>query len=244
MRGGVAVYFHAVLSKLYSMTKKLTLSLKYLTVISSFGGVALSLIFAREDGYSHWSKRLLYFTAQSNIWIGVTFLLMLFSPLKKKNAEQWTARLYLLKYIFTVCITMTGLIFCCLLAPFSDESYQPWKAYNLLTHVFTPTFAITNLFLDEAPLTIDKKDVLLSLSPFLVYSVIVSILGFTQTDFGRGVPYPYFFFNYTSPAGVFGFSNVHPFYVGSFYWLLLFAGMTIGIAYLYAAWLNKKRRAA
>ena len=226
------------------MTKKLTLPLKYLTVFSSLGGVALSLIFAKQDGYSHWSKRLLYFTAQSNIWIGVTFLLIILSPLKKKNTERWSARLYLLKYIFTVCITMTGLIFCCLLAPFADENYHPWKIYNLLTHVFTPAFAIADLFLDGRGIAIDKKGVLLALSPFLGYSFIASVLGFTQTDFGRGVPYPYFFFNYTSPAGVFGFSNAHPFYVGSFYWLVLFGAITIGIAYLYATWLNKKRRAA
>ena len=226
------------------MTKKLTILLKYLTVFSAFGGVALSLIYARQDGYSHWSRRLLYFTAQSNIWIGVTFLLILLPPLKKKNAEQWTARLYLLKYIFTVCITMTGLIFCCLLAPFSDDGYHPWRIYNLLTHVFSPAFAITDLFLDERRVAIGKKGILLSLTPFLAYSFIASVLGFVQTDFGRGVPYPYFFFNYTSPAGVFGFSNVHPFYVGSFYWLILFGGITLGIAYLYALRLNKKRRAA
>ena len=226
------------------MKTKIPPLLKSLIVLSSLGGVVLSLIFARQDGYSHWSKRLLYFTAQSNMWIGVTFLLILLSPFKKKNAERWTARLYFLKYIFTVCITMTGLIFCCLLAPFADENYHPWKAYNLLTHVFTPAFAITDLFLDERRVAIGKKGILLSLTPFLAYSFIASVLGFVQTDFGRGVPYPYFFFNYTSPAGVFGFSNVHPFYVGSFYWLILFGGITLGIAYLYALRLNKKRRAA
>jgi hypothetical protein len=182
---------------------------------------------------------LLYFTAQSNIWIGVTFLSLLLLPFKKKNTELWKARLYLFKYIFTVCITITGLIFCCLLAPFADAEYQPWGIGNLLTHVFTPAFAIADLFLDEYPLTVNKKGVFLPLVPFLLYSFTASLLGFAHTDFGRGVPYPYFFFNYTSPAGVFGFSNVYPFYVGSFYWLLLFACMIIGVAHLYAHWLNK-----
>ena len=226
------------------MTKKLR-SLKLLTVLSSLGGVALSLIFAKQDGYSRWSKRLLYFTAQSNIWIGVTFLLILLLPLKKKNVERYTARLYLLKYIFTVCITMTGLIFCCLLAPFADENYHPWTGYNLLTHVCTPLLAIVDLFLDERPITLDKKGIALSLVPFLAYTLLASVLGVAHADFGRGASYPYFFFNYTSPAGIFGFSNVHPFYVGSFYWLSLFGAITLGIAYLYARLLeNKKRRAA
>ena len=247
----VFVYFSTLWSKLYSMTKKPTILLKYLTVFSAFGGVALSLIYARQDGYSHWSRRLLYFTAQSNIWIGITFLLLLLLPLKKKNAELWKARLYLLKYIFTVCITMTGFIFCCLLAPFADEAYRPWSLCNLLTHVFTPILVIADLFLDEYPIVIDNKRIFLSLVPFLLYSFTASLLGFAHTDFGRGVPYPYFFFNYTSPAGVFGFSNVYPFYVGSFYWLFLFGWIILGIAYLYAHWLNKslckekkKRRSA
>jgi hypothetical protein len=227
------------------MKKKISPLLKLLTLLSAFGGVALSLVFSKQDGYSHWSKRLLYFTAQSNIWIGVTFLLILFLPLKKKNAERYAARLYLFKYIFTVCITMTGLIFCCLLAPFADENYHPWTGYNLLTHVFTPFFAIADLFLDDRPIAIDKKGIALSLAPFLAYSLLASVLGLARTDFGRGTSYPYFFFNYTSPAGVFGFSNVHPFYVGSFYWLTLFGAITLGIAYLYARLLeNKKRRAA
>lgn len=226
------------------MIKKLSLPLKYLTILSSLGGVTLSLLFAREDGYSHWSRRLLYFTAQSNIWIGITFLLLLLLPLKKKNAEQWKARLYLLKYIFTVCITMTGLVFCCLLAPFAENEYQPWRICNLLTHVFTPAFAIADLFLDEYPINIAQKQIFLCLAPFLFYAITTSILGFAHTDFGRGVTYPYFFFHYTSPAGVLGFSNVHPFYVGSFYWFLLFCGIILGIALTYAGFIRKKKRRA
>ena len=235
-------YFLLRLLKLRGMKRVLSLSLKILTVLSSLGGVLLSLFFARRDGYSHWSRRLLYFTAQSNIWIGVTFLLLLLLPLKKKNAELWKARLYLFKYIFTVSITITGLVFCCLLAPFADGNYRPWGFCNLLTHVFTPIFAIADLFLDEYPLILGGKQVFFSLVPFLFYFFTASILGFAHTDFGRGVTYPYFFLNYTSPAGVFGFSHVYPFYVGSFYWFALLGVLVVGIALLYARLLNKKRR--
>jgi hypothetical protein len=224
------------------MKKSLSLTLKYLTVLSSFGGVLLSLFSARQDGYSHWSRRLLYFTAQSNIWLGITFLAIVLFPFKKKNAERWKTRLYLFKYIFTVSITMTGLVFCCLLAPFSGDDYQPWGLCNLFTHIFTPAFAIIDLFIDDYPILLNGKRIALSLLPFLLYFFIASLLGFAHTDFGRGVTYPYFFLNYTSPAGVFGFSRVRPFYIGSFYWFALFGLVVVAIAFLYAYLLNKKRR--
>ena len=214
--------------------------LKYLTVTASLGGVLLSLIYARQDGYSHWGRRLLYFTAQSNIWLGITFLFILLLPLKKKNTAPWKERLYLLKYIFTVSITITGLVFCSLLAPFAGEDYRPWGLCNLFTHVFSPLFAIADFFIDPYRISLQKKQIFLTVIPPLAYFSLASILGATHTDFGRGVNYPYFFLNFSSPAGVFGFSRISPFFIGSFYWIALFSLVLLFFAYLYALWGNKK----
>ena len=218
------------------MTKqaKLSILLKYLTVAASLGGVILSLIFAKADGYSHWSRRLLYFTAQSNIWLGITFLLILLLPLKSSNTQVWKKRLYVMKYIFTVSITITGVIYCALLAPFADESYRPWVLCNLLTHVFSPLFAVTDFFVDPYRIPLGKKEIRLTALPPILYFSLASILSVTHTDFGRGVNYPYFFLNFTSPAGIFGFSQVYPFFIGSFYWFALFSLLLLLVAYLYA----------
>ena len=223
------------------MKTKISHAIKFLTVFSALGGVLLSLFYAKQDGYSHWGKRLLYFTAQSNIWIGINFLFLLLLPLKKKP-QPWLAGGYLLKYIFTVSITMTGLIFCSLLAPFAGEDYQPWRLCNLLTHVFTPILALTDLFLDEYPIPLDGKKVYLSLLPFFFYFLLASVLGAVGMDFGRGENYPYFFLNHSSPAGIFGFSNTHPFYVGSFYWIILFSGIVVGISFLYKEIIKRKKK--
>lgn len=215
--------------------------LKFLVVLSSMGGVLLSLIYAQQDGYTHWGKRLLYFTAQSNIWIGITFLLLLF-PIKKKNAHLRLDGLYLLKYIFTVSITMTGIIFCGLLAPFAGADYTPWRLCNVLTHVVTPILAIADLFLDGRAIPLDGRRIYLTLLPFVFYLLLASVLGVVGVDFGRGEPYPYFFLNHNSPAGIFGFSSVHPFYLGSFYWSVLFSGMVLGIAFVYKTILLRKKK--
>ncbi|MBQ8685610.1 MAG: hypothetical protein IJ514_05530 [Clostridia bacterium] len=217
------------------MRKIVSRSLKILIVLSSFGGVLLSLVFARYDGYSHWSRRLLYFTAQSNLWIGFNSLALLFRP--------QNLRLYRQKFVFTVAITITGIVYCALLGPFSDKSFHPWSFPNLLTHIAAPLFSILDFFLDDRPFTIDRKGVLSAALPPLVYFSIASVLYFLSVDFGRGVPYPYFFMHYRSPVGLFGFSREFPFFIGSFYWFALFTFITLALAALYAR-LKEKRREA
>ena len=53
-------------------------------------------------------------------------------------------------------------------------------------------------------------------------------------DFGRGEAFPYFFMNYFSPAGIFGFSKNMPYIIGSFYWIAMLVIIIVGLAVLYA----------
>ena len=215
--------------------RTLSLFCKYATAVCALGGVLLSLICAKRDGYSHWSRRLLYFTAQSNIWLGLTFI----AVLRRKDDEKAATRLYILKYIFTVSITVTGLVFCALLAPFSDKSYRPWTLCNILTHIFSPVFAVLDLFLDQRREPKNKGLVFLSLVPPFVYCIFAGILGTLGVDFGRGTTYPYFFLYFRSPVGLFGFSNRPPFVIGSFYWILIFLTLVLALAIGY---MRRKRR--
>ena len=204
--------------------------LKYLIVISSLGGLFISLFESSAHGYSHWSKRFLYFTAQSNAWIGLTTLAILLAPTLLKKTPPF---LYVLKYVFTVSITLTGLVFCCLLGPFADPSYHLWAFSSWLTHIFSPAFAIADFFLDDAKLPIRGGQVWICLLPPLFYLFSTLFLETLNVDFGRGVPYPYFFMEYRSPVGLFGFSNELPFFAGTFYWILLLALLVYSIGYLF-----------
>ena len=233
-----SVFTHT--ARMRTVTYKISYALKCLVTLSAFGGVILSLFTAKKDGYSHWSRRLLYFTAQSNIWLGVTFLLLALLPFHKNTPPTYQSRLYVLKYVFTVSIAITGLVFCGLLAPFSDETYRPWTVCNVFTHVITPTLAIADYFLDDFRLHLTTKHVFLSTLPPLAYCLFSSVLGAFHTDFGRGVEYPYFFLNYRSPAGIFGFSDQRPFFVGTFYWIVLFLLVVLGLGFLLLRNDNKK----
>ena len=220
------------------MKRKITsLTLKILITLTSLIGVILSLIFYKADSYSHWSKRLLYFTGQSNIWIGITCLvlsiLIVLSLVKNKDyTKKW---LYVLKFIFTISITITGIVFCTLLAPNARGQYNAWSLSSLLTHVFTPILAIVDFFVDDYKIIFNKKHIALSLIPPLLYFIFASVLCVLKVDFGRGDAFPYFFMNYYSPAGVFGFSDVKPFVIGSFYWIVLLLLLILGLSALYAS---------
>lgn len=234
-----SVFAHT--SRMRTATYKISYALKWLVTLSAFGGVILSLFTAQKDGYSHWSARLLYFTAQSNIWLGFTFLMLALFPLFRHKNDEWKRPLYLLKYVFTVCILVTALVFCALLAPFSDESYRAWTVCNLFTHVVTPALALMDYFIDPYRPALTTKNAFLCALPALSYLFCTVFLVALHVDFGRGVEYPYFFINYRSPVGFFGFSSSPPFVMGVFYWLILFAFLVVLLAFLLKLPVQKKR---
>ena len=212
--------------------KRISYGLKVAILLSALGGVVLSLFYAERDGYSHWSKRLLYFTGLSNIWIGICVLIILIAPfIKALNTDFAKDMLYALRYIFTVSIAVTGIVYCFILAPFAEEGeFNPWTLSNVLTHVVAPLLTLVDFFIDEYKLRLTKEHIAFTAIPPLMYFVFSSILNLLGVDFGRGDDYPYFFLNLKSPAGIFGFSDTPPFVIGSFYWILLFLFMVYSIA--------------
>jgi hypothetical protein len=212
--------------------KNISFILKWLIVLSSLGGVILGLYFAKRDGYSHWATRLMYFTGQSNIWIGVwTILLLIFPYIKSLSTDKAKRILYIIRYIFTVSITVTGIVYCTLLAPFAyKENFDAWTLSNILTHVVAPILSVLDFFLDEYKFKVTKENIIFTAIPPLVYFIFAGTLNIFDVDFGRGDPYPYFFLNLKSPAGIFGFSTTPTIVLGSFYWILLFIVMIYTIA--------------
>lgn len=218
-----------------SYRKKASILLNFAIAIISFLGVILNCVFATRDGYSHWYKRLLYFTNLSNIWIGVTCLviaiLSIVSILKKQSViKNW---IYVIKYVFTVSITITGLIFCGLLAPFAKD-YNAWTLASILVHVIVPVLSVADYFINDDGLPLKKWHIALPTIPPLLYFIFSMTLSALRVDFGRGDNYPYFFMNFYSEVGLFGFSNSGPYpELGSFYWIVVILGLIIGISYLY-----------
>ena len=211
---------------------------KYLPIVVNiliFGfavtGFFLSCFFAQRDGYSHWLTRLLYFTQQSNLWIGITSLIFAIMLIKKNSSEKSLKIISVLKYIFTVSITITGIVFCTLLAPFAD--FDIWTFASVLTHIVVPVLSIFDFFANRNILKVERKHIWLTIIPVLIYFIFASILCVLKVDFGRGDPYPYFFMDFNSEVGLFGFSSGNPPQMGSFYWFVFFFIFILLLSFLY-----------
>ena len=226
------------------MRKKISTALKAAVMLFAAVGLLLNFISANADGYSHWSKRLLYFTTLSNVWIALSLLLILLIPYVKawEGSPRVKNILYIIRFVFVISITLTGIIFCFVLAPGAkNENYNAWTLGSIFVHVLVPTCAIADFFVDPERITLRWQHVFLTLVPPALYLAFASILGACGVDFGRGDTFPYFFMNYTSPAGFFGTSDVMPYKIGSFYWIVFMLAVIISLGALYKRLYNGKK---
>ena len=201
----------------------LSIVIKFLTVIAVVIGLLFNFLNAEADGYSSAASRLLYFTNLSNIFVGAVAIIFATLEIKglKKGKESLALGFYLLKLASTVAITLTCFIFCVVLAPGAKNAdYNAWSAGSVIVHTIVPGLAIFDFVIDGGDVPFKKRHNLFSLIPPFAYFVFCIILYALNVDFGRGDNFPYFFLNFGSPAGIFGFSDEFPYRIGTFYWVV------------------------
>ena len=212
--------------------KILSLILKCIVAVSAVVGITMSAM-AGSNGFMAGHTVFMFFTVQSNILValislaGACFLLT-----KKDPGMKW----YVLKYVGTVAITLTGVVFCFVLAPTLGK--LAWNFQNILTHVVVPLAAIADFFVSAPENGIDKKYVPLVMVPPLLYAVYAGIGYILGWQFAPGYNYPYFFLHWGSPAGAFGFSRSLPF-MGCVWWIVLLMLFLYGVGRCYLWALNK-----
>lgn len=208
-------------------TRVLSWMLKGVVVLSAAVGVLLSA-YASRNTFMGGSRVFMYFTIQSNILSAVLALVGAVLMLRREKAPQgW----YIVKFVGTVSITLTGVVFTFVLAPTLGR--YAWNAQNVLTHVVVPVAAILDFFVTGPYGAIRKRDVFLVTLPPLAYAIYAGIGYAAGWEFAEGIRYPYFFLNWGSPAGAFGFTGELPF-MGCGWWilaLLLFL-LAVGRGYL------------
>ena len=179
--------------------------LKFIVVLSAAAGIIMSAS-AGRNSFMGGSRIFMYFTIQSNIAIALICLIGAIFLLKNRPAgSAW----YVVKLVGTVSITLTGAVFAVLLAPILGKA--AWSVPNTLTHLIVPLAAVADFFFAASGAGIEKKSAGYVLIPPLLY-VIYAGIGFVRGwDFARGQNYPYFFLNWGSPAGAFGFTDKLPY---------------------------------
>lgn len=217
-------------------SKIISYILKCIVVISAVVGVILSAI-AGSDAFMGGSVVFMYFTIQSNIAIALLCVIGGVWMLQGGKIKNFW---YIIKFVGTVSITLTGAVFCFVLAP--TMGALAWNVQNILTHVVVPLAAIIDFFVTGIYGDIKKRNIFFVTLPPIAYAIYAGIGFIADWEFMPGINYPYFFLNWGSPAGAFGFTKELPF-MGCVWWILalLLLLLIVGYAYLAILDLLKKR---
>jgi len=183
---------------------------------------------------------ILYYTIQSNIWIGLTSLLFFAAEIigligKRVAITKW---MYVVKYIFIVAITLTMVVFWAMIAPTMYGTSYLLSASNLFAHTLTPLLAIASFVgFDCREYRLAPKLSPLSIATPLYYLAFAIALSLSQVTF-NGFRMPYFFldfyefswFSLVTYSSAYGFSSF-----GVAYWIAIIIATILLIGYGYTA---------
>lgn len=210
----------------FSFRILLSLLLKLIVIVFASTGVAICLGAGRGT-FMGGSSVLMYYTIQSNI---LMVLLCLAGACLLISGKEISSRWYVIKYVGTLTITVTGAVFCLILAP--TMGAQAWNPVNIYTHVIVPIACILDFFVVVVDASIRKRNVFYITIPPLLYVIYAGIGYVLGWEWAPGINYPYFFLNWGSPAGAFGFSSEFPF-MGCFWWIFFFLIILLIIGLLF-----------
>ncbi len=220
--------------ELPAKSKLVSCILKAVVVISAAVGIFLSSGAGRR-AFMGGSRVFMYYTIQSNIAIAAVCLIGAVLMMRGRPVPN---RWYTVKFVGTVAITLTGVVYCTMLAPLLGDA--AWRLNNVLTHVVVPLAAILDLFVTGAGGSIPRRSVFLVTIPPAAYAIYAAIGYIAGWQFSDGANYPYFFLNWGSPAGAFGFTKELPF-MGCVWWILVIFLFLIAVGYIYLLILDRVR---
>ncbi len=216
--------------------KRISYGLKLIVMFSAVAGILMSA-YAGKGSFMGGSRVFMYFTIQSNILIALICAAGCYLLIQNKVISPvW----YTVKLVGTVSITLTGIVFAVLLAPILGDA--AWNVQNTLTHLVVPVAAVADYFVAASGAGTKRKNVIYVIIPPLLYAIYAGIGYVLGWEFAWGQNYPYFFLNWGSPAGAFGFTNELP-YMGCVWWILVLLVFLVCIGWCYLAiadWAGKK----
>lgn len=214
------------MNKISQIQKRISYVLKCVVVLSAVIGTIISYL-AGRDSFMGGSRVFMYFTIQSNIAIAIICAIGFYYMFKDKAiSKAW----YIIKFVGTVSITLTGVVFGFVLAP--TLGADAWNIQNTLTHLVVPVVAVIDFFVTSDVLRVEKKNALFVIIPPILYAIYAGIGYVNNWQFAENANYPYFFLNWGSEAGAFGFTNELPF-MGSAWWILVLLVFLVAVGYCY-----------
>ena len=216
------------MTELSPARKRLSVLLKAVVFVCAVTGTLLSALAGRRS-FMGGSHVFMYFTIQSNLLVALISLLGLRPLLRgREPGTAWRT----VTLVGAVSITLTGVVFAVLLAPLLGA--HAWTLPNTLTHFVVPVAAVVDLFVSGSAAPLEKRHVGAIVIPPILYVIYAGIAFVRGWEFGPGVRYPYFFLNWGSPAGAFGFSRELP-YMGCVWWILVLLLFLLAVGFGYLA---------
>ena len=137
-----------------------------------------------------------YFTVQSNLLYGVFAGIFAAVEFVYGSPGSIPRVLYIIKYVFTVGVTITMLTVLLYLAPLVEKSYPKlFKGANLYFHLLVPILGGISFCFFETGAEISLPEVFLGLVPFGLYGVFYAIVALSHIKDGK-VPREYDWYGY------------------------------------------------
>lgn len=210
-------------------TKSISVILKSIVILAASFGTFLTVT---AKGGMGGSGAFMYFTIQSNIAVALISAVGLVLLCRNRIGNAY----YVISFVGAVSITLTCSVFTFALAPILGD--LAWTIYNVLTHLVAPIAFIIDFLLAAGYGELRRKHILYVLIPPAVYVVYAAIAFAADWKFLDGKNYPYFFLNWGSPAGAFGFTGELPF-MGCVWWIAALGVLIFAVGALYLRIVHK-----
>ena len=179
-----------------------------------------------------------FFTVQSNIFIMLMALIFLINEVVVliTNKSFINQTLLHIKYVATVAITVTFLVFFTMLAPLMGVDYLlSFKNFSL--HAIVPILAIVDFFLFDKDIKLTYKSSLLATISPICYVIFVYIGAIFKLEYSENLHYPYFFLNIDTNGFLFekGTMGIIP-------WIIILLGAIIGLGCLFCLFIKLRQK--
>lgn len=213
----------------------LRILIKAALVIIGTLGIILT---AQSSAFMGGASVFFFFTVQSNIFIMLMALIFLINEVvvlitKKSFINQ---ALLHIKYVATIAITVTFLVFFTMLAPLMGVDYL-LSFNNFSLHAIVPILAIIDFFLFDKDINLTYKTSLFATISPISYVIFVYIGAIFKLQYGENLYYPYFFLNIDTNGFFFekGTMGVIP-------WVIILLGAIIGLGCLYCFFMKLRQK--
>ena len=179
-----------------------------------------------------------FFTVQSNIFIMLMALIFLINEVVVliTNKSFVNQTLLHIKYVATVAITVTFLVFFTMLAQLMGVDYLlSFKNFSL--HAIVPILAIVDFFLFDKDIKLTYKSSLLATISPICYVIFVYIGAIFKLEYSENLHYPYFFLNIDTNGFLFekGTMGIIP-------WIIILLGFIIGLGCLFCLFMKLRQK--